>query len=678
MEVLMIRLMHIIILVLLTISSPINAESIIFNDLYSYPRISDPQFSPNGKQIAFVVSATDLDSNITGDGIWIMNIDGGGAHRLIEHDKDAWHPRWSHDGSYMAFLSSDEDGSQLWLTPYGGEPRKVTSLWGEVSGPEWSQSGDKIIFYSRVYRECIADNCNRAKAQEDEDNPVKAGLYDRLLFRHYNGWDDGTQSQLFIYDVSGDSVYQLTSADYEAPTNILGGYTDYALSPDGREVCYAMNTDSVPALSTDNNLYIQSIEGGKPECITQNTGQDNNPLYSPDGKYIAYISQARAGYESDQNELVLYNRADGNRIILTKNFDRTVGYFLWGPKSEYIYFQAIEHGFNKIWRVDIKNLNIECLLDDAVYKYPAISPDGKKLAVARSLSDQPYEFYLYDIGTRKLDRLTFFTKEWRDRLDLYRADEFWFQGFNGDSIHGFLTLPPDFDPAQKYPLAFLIHGGPQWCWLGNFNYYGWNTQLTAAQGYVVAQVDPHGSVGYGLEFKEYVSGNWGRGDYEDLMLGIDYLIKNYPFIDSTRMAALGRSYGGYMTNWINGHTDRFKCLITIDGIFSQVSSYYSTEELWFPEWEFKGTPWTNRDEYIRSSPSTYVENFKTPAMIIHGQKDYRVDVSEAFQMYTALQRRGVPSQLLYFPDEGHSIRKIQNHRYVYEKQFEWLARWLKK
>ncbi|PKK84386.1 MAG: S9 family peptidase [candidate division Zixibacteria bacterium HGW-Zixibacteria-1] len=655
-----------------------NSERITFDDLYSYPQISDPQYSPDGKSIAFVIKTNDLDSGTSTNQIWIMNSDGSDLKQLIDLPDGSSHPRWSPDGKCLAFIADDDEGSQLYLMTYGEyTTRRVTSLWGEVSGAEWSGSSDKIIFYSSVYRDCNSDSCNRARSNEDENNPIRARLYDRLLFRHYDSWDDGTQNQLFIYDIAGDSAYQLTNGDYDAPTNILGGNTDYAFSPDGRDVCFVMNCDSIPALSTNNDLFIVPSVGGEPAPITDNKGQDNNPVYSPDGKYIAYLSQARAGYESDQEELILYDRKSGERMNLTANFDRSIGSFIWGPKSDFIYFLAIDHGYNKVWRINIKTTKVECLLDDMVYKDLRIPPDGKTLIVAGTLSDQPYELFSYNLKSKKRSRLTSFTKEWRKRLDMNRAEQFWFNGFNGDSVQGFIILPPDFDSTRQYPLAFLIHGGPQWCWLNDFNYYGWNTQLTAAQDYVVVQINPHGSVGYGLAFKEYVSGNWGKGDYDDLMLGVDYVLRRFPIIDSTRMAALGRSYGGFMTNWINGHTDRFKCLITIDGSFDQISGYYSTEELWFPEWEYKGTPYTNREEYIRSSPSTYAGNFRTPALIIHGQKDYRIDVSEAFQMFTALQRRGVPSQLLYFPDEGHAIRKLKNHRYVYEKQFEWLARWLK-
>jgi len=442
-------------------------------------------------------------------------------------------------------------------------------------------------------------------------------------------------------------------------------------------VCFVMSMDSMPAVSVNNDLYVTETSGGEPVRLTNNAGLDTSPRYSPDGRYLAYCAMARAGYESDQRDLVLYDRKKKSHTNLTLEFDRSVGDFVWGPESKRIFFSAVEHGFNMIWRIEVSTGKVEKLLGDAVYGELRVSPDGRFLVVRRSLSDEPYELYRYDLKSRRLSRLTGFSEEIVTGLDMNRAEEFWFTGALGDSIHGFLTMPPDFDPSRKYPLAVLIHGGPQWCWLGDFNYYGWNTQLVAAKGYVVAQIDPHGSVGYGIKFKEYVSGNWGRGDFGDIMKGVDYLIGTYSFIDSTHMAALGRSYGGFMVNWICGHTDRFACLISIDGTFNHLSKYGSTDELWFPEWEFKGTPWDNREEYVRSSPMTYAGNFKTPTMVIHGQKDYRVDLSEGLQMFTALQRMGVPSQLLYFPDEGHNVRGLKNRRYDYEKEFEWLARWLK-
>lgn len=667
-----------LLLVVLLIPTCTLADKIQFNDLYCFPRVSEPRFSPDGKRIVFEVSTTDLTKDKSVTHFWIINRDGSGLRQLTNGPADEWRPRWSPDGNYIAFISDREETDQIWLLPVdGGEAKKITSLSTGAGGVEWSPSGDKLIFVSRVFPDCLSDSCNQERTQRIESNPVQAKLYDHLLFRHYKSWDDGKINQLFIVDTSGSESMQLTTDRYDAPTSLLGSRTDYCVSNDGTEICYVMNTDSVPTLSTNNDVFIKPVTGGDPVRITDNKGQDFSPLYSPDDRFISYLSQARGGYESDQNELMLYDRKSRKHINLTGQFDRSAGQYFWGPRSKYIYFSAIEFGFNKVWRINISDQSVENILGDAVYQDLSISPDGKYLALLKSLSNQPYELYLYDIEKKNLKRLTYFTEDFINRVDMNLATEFWFPGTQDDSIHGFLTLPPDFDPQKKYPLVLLIHGGPQWCWLGDFNYYGWNTQLTAAQGYIVAQIDPHGSVGYGLKFKEYISGNWGKDDYTDSMLGIDWLIERHLYIDSTRMTALGRSYGGFMVNWICGHTDRFECMISIDGCFDQAHEYFTTDELWFPEWEFKGTPMSNPDEYRRASPSDYIENFKTPTMIIHSQKDYRVDVSEGLAMFSALRRMSVPSRILYYPDEGHSIQKIHNNRYSYQKQFEWLARWLK-
>jgi dipeptidyl aminopeptidase/acylaminoacyl peptidase len=652
------------------------AREITFDDLYGIPGFGGVQISPDGEKIIFTLNTNNLDENKRENHLWIMNSDGSDIRQLTDGPGDEWAAHWMPDGDAVLFLTDRDSTDQIRLLHIGGETQRLTDISTQVSEYIYSPNGKWILYKTRVFPECETDSCNKAKLDENENNPIKAKLYDHLLFRHYNHWDDGRVNRLFMLNLEDKSSKALLTGSHNVPTAYLGGKPDFDITPDGQEVCFAMSTDSMPAVSVNNDLYIMDFESDETHQLTDFPGQEISPAYSPDGRYLAYQSQARAGYESDQRDLVLHDRIK-KFINLTDTFDLSVGKYVWSPDSKYIYFTAIEHGFNKVWRVNIKSHEVELLLDDAVYGDVSISPDGKFLVLSRSLSDQPYELYRFDIKSRKLTRLTYFADEIISELDLTRAEDFWFEGFNGDSVHGYLTLPPDFDAHKAYPLALLIHGGPQWCWLGDFNYYGWNTQLVAAQGYVVAQIDPHGSVGYGLEFKEYVSGNWGRGDYKDLMLGVDYLLAQYTFIDSTRMAALGRSYGGFMINWICGHTDRFRCLISIDGTYNHLAEYGSTEELWFPEWEFKGAPWTNNFEYVRSSPASYANKFKTPTMVIHGQKDYRVDLSEGLSMFTALQRMGVPSQLLYFPDEGHNIRALKNLRYVYEKQFEWLERWLK-
>lgn len=665
------------ILLVIVASSPLWSRSITFDDVYSIPSYDDVQISPDGASIVFALAMPNAKANTSHTHLFMMDAAGGEPRQLTFGDFDNGHPRWSPDGKAIYFLSDREGTAQIWrLSLEGGGPQLIAALPADISEFECFSKGPNLVYVARTYPDCHTDSCTQSRQKETENEPVKARIYDELLFRHYSRWNDGLVNRLYAINPGDRTGREIYSGPYDAPTTLLEGGRDFDVSPDGTEMTFSMNTDSTPAIWPDNSLFRIVLPDEKPVRLTSDPGLEISPRYSPDGRFLAYVATARAGYESDQRDLIVYDRQIGGRRNLTETFDRSVGEYVWSPDGQSIFFTAIDRGFSKVWCVDVATGKILLFLDDAVYSGIRVSPNGDFLIFMRSLADQPYELYRYDIDDGELRRLTFFTDPIMKDLDLSHAEEFWFKGAFGDSVHGFLTLPPGFDSSRTYPLALLIHGGPQWCWLGDFNYYGWNTQLTAAQGYVVAQINPHGSVGYGLAFKEYVSGHWGQGDYEDLMMGVDYLLARYPFIDSTRMAALGRSYGGFMTNWICGHTDRFRCLITIDGPYDQVSGYGSTDELWFPEWEFKGTPYDNWDEYVRASPVRYAVNFKTPTMIIHGGHDYRVDPSEGLQMFTALRRLGVPAKLLYYPDEGHNVQGIRNLRYVYENQFEWLKRWL--
>ncbi len=659
------------------LSSSLWARPITFDDLYSIPSYDDVQISPDGKSILFALSIPDIKDNTSFSQLFIMDASGGEPRQLTSGDSDNWQPRWSPDGETIYFLSNREESDQIWALPLDGDgPRQITTSPTAIEDFECYAEKPNLVYVARTYPDCHTDSCIQSRLTEETDNPIKARLYDELLFRHYSRWNDGRVNRLYAINRDDGNAYEIYSGPYDAPTVLLGGGRDYDVSPDGTEMVFSMTTDSTPAIWPNIDLFRIVLPAEKSVRLTDYPGLEVSPRFSPDGHYLAYLVTARAGYESDQGDLIVMDRRNGERRNLTESFDRSIDEYIWSPDGQFIYLTAIDAGFSKVWRIAVSDGSLELILDDAVYSDIRVSPDGTFLLLARSLSDQPYELYRYDLMDEELARLTFLTDSIVKDLDLVRPQKFWFTGSFGDSIHGFLTLPPDFDASKVYPLALLIHGGPQWCWLGDFNYYGWNTQLTAAQGYVVAQIDPHGSVGYGLAFKEYVSGHWGEGDYEDLMKGVDYLLETYPFIDSTRMAALGRSYGGFMTNWICGHTSRFRCLITVDGPYDQVSEYGSTDELWFPEWEFKGTPYDNWDEYVRASPVRYAANFKTPTMILHGGHDYRVDPSEGLQMFTALRRLGVPAELVYFPDQGHSVHGIRNSRYVYEKQLAWLKRWL--
>lgn len=654
------------------------ARHITFDDLYSLSHCADPQISPDAARIVFVLRTSDPVANKRESHLWIMDADGSNARQLTFGAQGESHPRWAPDGRSILFLCSRSGVDQVWQLPLdGGEARQVTSLPCGVDDFLCSPDATELLLVSRIYPECASDSCNARRLKDDQDHPDRPRLYDKLPVRLYSHYNDGRINRLCRARIADGSCNVVLNSPLNIPTAMQGGERDFDFAPDGAEICFGMTRDSTPVLGNNSDLYLMSRAATSPSPITTNPAFDNNPRYSPDGRFIAYEATARFGYEADQVDIMIYDRQDKSCRNLTAACDNDAAGMTWGPKSKYICFTSISHGMSNIWRVDVASEKTEMVLGDAVYGSVTISPDGKYLVCTRSLSNEPAELYRYDLQSRKLTRLTHVTDDITKDLTMHRATDFWFPGFNGDSIHGFLTKPPDFDPSKKYPLILLIHGGPQYCWLGDFNYYGWNTQLTAAQGYVVAQIDPHGSVGYGLKFKEHVSGNWGRGDFEDLMMGVSDLLAHDTYIDSTRMAALGRSYGGFMINWICGHTDRFKCLIGIDGTYNHVSFYGATDELWFPEWDINGTPWSNPGEYARSSPLTCATSFKTPTMLIHGQRDYRVDISEGLQMFTALQRQGVPSQILIFPNEGHNVGRLDNLRRVCDEQYKWLARWLK-
>ncbi|HTS08107.1 MAG TPA: S9 family peptidase, partial [Candidatus Eisenbacteria bacterium] len=509
-----------------------------------------------------------------------------------------------------------------------------------------------------------------------------------------------------------DFPRDLTHGDYDAPVFSLGGQDDYAFSPDGKEICYASNHDKNPAASTNNDLWIVPVTGGNAKNITaDNPASDTSPLYSPDGKYIAYRAQQRPGYESDRFRLMLYDRKAGEKKNLTEDFDRWVGTFVWTSDSASIFFVAENSGRSPLFNRSIRDIPgvtdwpVEIVggFDDDV----SVVNGTKAVVFSRTSLGSPSEIYTASPNQERLcheDRfspkgapnwyeepkceifrsvqLTHFNDALLSQVAMPPLESFWFTGAHGDKVQGFLVKPPNFDASKKYPVKFLIHGGPQGAWGDDWS-YRWNPELfaspTSAQpsGYVVIMINFHGSTGYGQKFIDAINGDWGGAPFEDLMKGLDYAEQTYPFIDKSRECALGASYGGYMANWILGHTDRFKCIVTHDGMFNAESAWGTTEELWFNNWEFKGTPYDNREMYQKWSPHQYARNFKTPTLVIHGQRDYRLDVSEGLQLFTTLQMEGVPSKMLYFPDEGHWVLKPQNSQLWYKTVNDWVDRWTK-
>ncbi len=656
-----------------------------FEDMMALKRLGEPAISPDSKWVLFSAIDVSLEQNTRNPHVWVVPLAGGEPAQLTSHAAGEERPRWSPDGRRILFVSARDGSDQVWVQDFDpaagrltGEPRKVTAISTGASGALWSPDGKTILFTSQVYPDCADDACNKQREEERTKSKVKASIFTRLFYRHWSTYSGGKRTHIFVVPVEGGAARDLTPGDHDAPPFSLGGQDMYAFSPDGQEVCFTSNIDEVEATSTNNELFIVPVSGGMPKKITSNPASDSTPLYSPDGRWIAYLAQFEPGYESDRFRLLLYDRKSGQVRNLTESFDRWVGSFAWAPDSSRLYFVAENQGQDPLYTVGVNGGEVRPLLR-GTFDDVAVAPDGKALVAMRTSVELPAEVDRIALGQGKpaAQALTQLNAPVLSQVHMSPAEPFWFLGAAKDRVQGFIVKPPGFDPRQKYPVKFLIHGGPEGAF-GDMWSFRWNANLFAADGYVVVMINFHGSTGYGQAFTRSIRGDWGGKPYVDLMTGLDYVIKQYPYVDGTRVCAMGASYGGYMANWILGHTDRFKCIVSHDGMFNTESAYGSTEELWFPEWEFLGTPWSNRPMYRRWSPHLFASNFKTPTLVIHGQLDYRLDVSEGFQLFTTLQRLKVPSKMLYFPDEGHWVLKPQNSQLWYKTVNDWVDSYLQK
>ena len=652
---------------------------ITFDDLIAMGRIGSYEISPDGRNVAFSVTWFDKHSNSSNTDIYLVPLRGGEPRRFVHGDGDDHSPCWSPDGKRLAFVSTRGGSAQIWVIPAdGGEAVRVTDVPTGVSSPLWSPDGKRIAFTSRVFPDCADMACNREKLEQHRSGQVKARLIDHLLYRHWNHWRDERWSRLFVVPIDGGEPLAINSGLTDCPPISLGGERDFDFSPDGKEICFAMNADPVVAVSTNNDLWLAPATGGEPKLLTAaNPANDNNPRYSPDGKYIAWRAQARAGFEADRHRLMLYERRSGAIRALTESFDYSVDRFDWAPDSRSIYFSVEDRGRSSICRVTLKGGDAEFVLRGAYDSGVRVAPDGKHIVFPRQSIREPVDLYRASARGSGATRLTDINRAALDLLEMNEAEEFWYTGAAGRQVHGLFVKPPFFEQERRYPLIMLIHGGPQGSFSDNFH-YRWNAQMFAAPGYVVAMVNFAGSTGYGQDFTDAVSGDWGGAPFEDIMLGVDYIVENFSFIDPQLLAAAGASYGGYMINWIAGQTpDRFRCLVSHAGVYNLESMYGATEELWFPEWEFGGPPWESLETYETFSPHRYAAGFETPCLVVHGEHDYRVPYNQGLELFTALQRRGVPSKLLFFPDEDHFVRKPQNAELWWKTLHEWFAEYLR-
>ena len=626
-----------------------------YEDLAAMQRIGAPALSPDGKWIAYDVTTTDLAANRRNTAVWLMRADGTGGREIASGDS----PVWSPDGKTIAFTS----GGQISLYDVGtAKTRKLPELAGGASALKWTPDGKALLAVSEV-----------AVVNQAEEPASKARIIDNLLFRHWNTWVDPHKRSHILYVPLNGTPRDLTPGRFDAPPFAIGGGSEFDISPDGRELVFARNTDERPERSTNADLFVVPLTGAEATRITSRTGADTGPVYSPDGRWIAYRSQSRAGYESDLWELWLYDRETRQSRRIAETFTNHIESVAWTPDSKAMFVTAPLEGRNVIYEVTLDGRMT--LVHNAGYADAIeIAPDAKTIYFQMSTLGRPADIYAMTRDGRTA-RLTKHNDARLARLQMAPYESIWWKGAEDARVQGWLLRPPNFDPSKKYPAVVLIHGGPQGAWGESWS-YRWNPQMFAARGYVVLMPNPRGSTGFGQQFTEEISKDWAGRVYTDIMNGVDVLAA-LPYVNPDRLGAAGASYGGYMVNWILGHTNRFKALVSHAGVYNLESMYGVTEELWFPEWEFGGPPWEHEEIYERLSPHKYAKNFNTPTLVTHGELDFRVPIGEGFQLFTALQRRGVPSRLLYFPDEGHWVLKPQNSKVWHQTVLDWLDRWLK-
>lgn len=680
------KLTHLIVLICLFSMVPIAhaARPFTVHDMVAMDRVGDAQPSPDGSKVAFTLRKVDLEANGSHTDLWMAATDGSGSRQLTSHTAGDFSPRWA-DDSTLFFLSTRSGSVQAWrLSLEGGEATQVTDLPLGVESLVVGPDASALYLGLKLYPECKDSiSCTVDRLGAEEARQTTGMVFDSILVRHWDTWKDGRRNHVVAVrlddngTMAGKPVDLMAGMDTDCPTIPWGGDSDYTVTPDGSTLIFtAKNADGAEEAWTTNwDLWSVPTDGSAaPTNLTpSNKAWDTAPNLSPDGKTLAYLAMARPNFEADRYRVVLMDMASGKTEVLTEKWDRSPGGVTWSPDGSKLYASANNVGNHSIFEIDPSTGHVQALLTKHTNSGPHPLADGRLLFTRDSLT-APAELFIRPADGGDPLQITHFNDQRLAELSFGDYTQFSFTGAHGDEVWGYLIRPVDFEPGKKYPLAFLIHGGPQ----GSFDdhwHYRWNPQIYAAHGYAMVMIDFHGSTGYGQAFTDAIRGDWGGAPYEDLMLGLDDVLRRNPWIDSDRMAALGASYGGFMINWIQGQTDRFAALVCHDGNLDEYMAYFDTEELWFPEWEHGGTPWENPEGYRKHSPVNHVANFKTPQLVIHGALDYRVVDTQGLAMFNALQRMGVPSRLLYFPDENHWVLKPLNSIQWHEVVLDWIDRW---
>jgi dipeptidyl aminopeptidase/acylaminoacyl peptidase len=665
----------------------ISRRAFAIDDLYRLKTVADPAVSPDGKTIVYTVKTSDLPAGKQTAHVWRMDADGKNARPLTSSDAKDEHPVFSPDGRTLAFVSTRAGDAQLFLLPLdGGEAEKKTDVPGGIENPVFSPDGKKIAFAADVHPDCGADMpCNRKRSEAREKSKVKAHLADALLYRHWADWKDGKRAHVFVLDLASGKLRDMTPGDFDAPVFDVGGPPNYAFSSDGKELAFSSNREAEPASSTNADVLTVPVDGSdeairSPRNLTAaNKGWDGTPRYSPDGTVLAIRRQTTPRYESDRFRIVLLDRATGAARDLTAGFDDTVGDFTFSKDGKKIFFMADVKGRTPLHEIDIASGRIRTISAVGLLDAFAVAPEGTWAAVARRRIGSPHEIWKISLlpatpgagGEEKGTRLTFHNEAVEKEVDIRPAEEITVAGAGGKPVQVWVVKPHGFDPAKRYPLILNVHGGPQAQWADSFR---GDWQVYPGAGYVVAFPNPHGSTGFGQAYTSAISGDWDGKVMEDIEKVTDALEK-LPYVDKDRIGAMGWSWGGYAMMWLEGHTTRYKALASMMGVYDLRSMYSSTEELWFPEWDLIGTPWEQAALYRKQSPSEYVRSFRTPCLVITGEKDFRVPYTQSLMFFTDLQKMKVPSRLIVFEKAGHWPAWNEMALY-YAAHLDWFQRYL--
>ncbi len=667
-----------LLIVILVIFIPIfifaEKRALKFEDMFKAGRLGSISLSPDGLKVAFHVKAPDLEKNKYKTDLYIADLRTGETQKLTTSEGNNMSPVFR-SNSEISFISTRDGDPQLFSMDLVSKKEvKLSDVPGGIGDYSWIPDNSGFVFQKDIFpcKDTIEKSIEKEKKIEDRGVDVK--VLNSLMYRVWNSWRDGKRSHIFLADNSGKSGKDMTPGNFDTPPLDLGGQKDFTFSPDGKVFAFVKNTDKMVAISTNNDIFLKRSDSNEEKNITQqNRGSDVNPVFSPNGEKLAYVSMEREGFEADKHNIFIYDLKSGKSKNLTSGFKYSINEFIFSPGGSYIYFTASESIFVPVYRLRIRDKRVDKIAGNIYASDLNITKNGKYLVFLNQSVSFPKDIFKVKIRGRKISRVTSFNREIFDGIDMNPVERFVFSGAGDEKVEGLLIKPPFFDPDKKYPMVFLIHGGPQGAWGDDFH-YRWNMSLFASPGYVVAAINFHGSRGYGQDFTDAVSKDWGGAPFIDMVKGQQYLVENYKFIDENKIVAAGASYGGFMINWIAGNYDKFKypfrCLVSHDGIFDSRSMYYSTEELWFEEWEYGGTPW-NSDLYEKFNPSRFVEKFKIPMLIIHGEKDFRVPVSQGIMLFTAYQRRGIKSKMLYFPNEDHFVQKPKNAQFWWSSVFKW-------